>query len=716
MAVTSAACASAPPPAAPTQPQMPFEQKMGWILRLEEDRQLRTPVAEPAPPPVITTGRRGRTPVTAPPPPTPDLVVLLKDEEARIRRRAALAVGRTRLADGAVPLIPVLAGDSDPEVRQMAAFALGLIGQTMPSGMTPSAPGVGDALLAALADPDPLVQGRAAEALGTIGQKSAADAIGAMVTAHVKAGALEGILPDDLEYPKAPAAEAARLGMYALVRLAVYEPLAAALADPQGQPVSRWWPVAYAFQRVANPKAGPVLLNLLQGQGAMTRAFAARGLGAIKEARAVPTLVITLARADEALGARIQAARALAAIGAPQAAEPLKKIIATPKLDANLRLEAVTALGFVGGAGSEEFFIDLMTDEWPSIRAAALTGLARVDADTFLSAISGLDADAHWSVRAAIATALGTLDAPRAEPRLRTMLDDSDQRVVPAVLNALTAVKAQGIERLLIERLTAEDHVVRQTAATALARMKTADALQPLLQAYERAERDPTYVARGAIMAALVALDRNTARPLLEKALADRDWAIRVRAAGLLRTIDPASDALPERPAPAALVPELNNITAMISPPVSPMAYIDTDQGLIQIELAPLDAPRAVANFIELARRNFFGGTPFHRVVPDFVVQDGDPRGDGEGGPGYTIRDEINQRPYLRGTVGMALDWEDTGGSQFFITHSPQPHLDGRYTVFGRVVSGLEVVDLLKQWDQIRTVRIWDGVNWIGPK
>ena len=99
------------------------------------------------------------------------------------------------------------------------------------------------------------------------------------------------------------------------------------------------------------------------------------------------------------------------------------------------------------------------------------------------------------------------------------------------------------------------------------------------------------------------------------------------------------------------------------------MAYIDTEKGMIQIELAVLDAPRAVANFVSLARRNFLGATPFHRVVPNFVVQDGDPRGDGEGGPGYTIRDEINQRPYLRGTVGMALDWEDTGGSQFFITH-----------------------------------------------
>jgi cyclophilin family peptidyl-prolyl cis-trans isomerase len=152
----------------------------------------------------------------------------------------------------------------------------------------------------------------------------------------------------------------------------------------------------------------------------------------------------------------------------------------------------------------------------------------------------------------------------------------------------------------------------------------------------------------------------------------------------------------------------------MLNPTVTPTAYIDTTHGLIQIELAVLDAPRTVANFVSLARRNFLGATPFHRVVPNFVVQDGDPRGDGEGGPGYTIRDEINQLPYLRGTVGMALDWEDTGGSQFFITHSPQPHLDARYTVFGRVVDGMEIVDRLQQWDQIRSVRVWDGVNWIG--
>ena len=143
-------------------------------------------------------------------------------------------------------------------------------------------------------------------------------------------------------------------------------------------------------------------------------------------------------------------------------------------------------------------------------------------------------------------------------------------------------------------------------------------------------------------------------------------------------------------------------------------ATITTNRGTIVMDLDPQLAPQTVNNFVGLARQGYYDGLTFHRVVPDFVIQDGDPRGDGAGGPGYTIRDELNQRPYLRGTVGMALDWADTGGSQFFITHSPQPHLDGRYTVFGQVVSGMDVVDRLSQWDTIERIRVWDGVNWIG--
>ena len=100
-------------------------------------------------------------------------------------------------------------------------------------------------------------------------------------------------------------------------------------------------------------------------------------------------------------------------------------------------------------------------------------------------------------------------------------------------------------------------------------------------------------------------------------------------------------------------------------------------------------------------------------MVANFVVQYGDPRGDGEGGPGYTIRDELNHRPYLRGTVGMALSGRDTGGSQFFITHSPQPHLDANYTVFGHVVNGIEFLDRIKPGDVIQRIRVWDGKGWV---
>ncbi|MFN7135525.1 MAG: peptidylprolyl isomerase, partial [Myxococcales bacterium] len=106
-------------------------------------------------------------------------------------------------------------------------------------------------------------------------------------------------------------------------------------------------------------------------------------------------------------------------------------------------------------------------------------------------------------------------------------------------------------------------------------------------------------------------------------------------------------------------------------------------------------------NFAHLVRRGFYDGLTFHRVVPAFVAQGGDPRGDGTGGPGYTIRCELNPRSYGAGTVGMALSGKDTGGSQFFIAHTPQPHLDGRYTVFGEVVDGLDVALRLVEGDRI---------------
>ena len=293
-------------------------------------------------------------------------------------------------------------------------------------------------------------------------------------------------------------------------------------------------------------------------------------------------------------------------------------------------------------------------------------------------------------MRAALATTLGELGRERAEAPLTAMLNDSDQRVIPAVLDALAKVGAADAGDAMLARLKADDPVVRAAAARGPGDAQGGRMPSPALtEAFKTGQRDGLYVARTAALDALTALDPAAARPLLTAAL-DRSRTGRCGCAPprTCSKLDPAADVSSMRPAPPPTVPELAAVDTFVAPKYSPQAYIDTSKGTIQFELAVLDAPRTVANFIALVRKNYFRGVQLHRVVPDFVVQDGDPRGDGEGGPGYTIRDEINQRPYLRGTVGMALDWADTGGSQFFITHSPQPHLDARYTVFGQVVVG----------------------------
>ena len=254
----------------------------------------------------------------------------------------------------------------------------------------------------------------------------------------------------------------------------------------------------------------------------------------------------------------------------------------------------------------------------------------------------------------------------RPAPLLEPLLRDADQRAVPAVIAALAAVKAPQLESILVEQLGADDPVVRAAAAAALGDLRPAAGADLLVAAYRKAERDATYVARGAILGALAKYGREAAEPTLVAALADKDWAVRVRAASLLKSLDPARDiAAAIRPAPTTIDADSIRDSGIVSPPYSTQVFVDTDKGTFQLELAVLDAPLNIHSFVTLARKGFFDGLSVHRVVPGFVVQDGDPRGDGEGGPGYTLRDEINERPYLRGTVGMALDWADTGGSQY---------------------------------------------------
>jgi cyclophilin family peptidyl-prolyl cis-trans isomerase/HEAT repeat protein len=627
------------------------------------------------------------------------LIRLLTDSEARIRRRAALAVGRAGLVEGVEPLVRVL-GDPDPEVRQMAAFALGLIGDRSAR----------DPLIARLTDPSPLMKGSAAEALGLIGDPAASEAIGRMVSEIIASGALTEPPDEALDASRDTPAAAFRLAMTALVRLKAYDALAATTLDASGQPRVRWWPVAFAFQRLEDPRALRVLLALVNDAKPYTRAFAAKGLGAMKDASAASAAaaLLPLLSASDG-GVAIEAVRSLGRLRAASAAPALMKLLQAPNTDPHLKLEAVTALGNTGGEGASDTLIPLLADSNPRVRAAVLRALATIDPEGFVFILSGLDADADWTVRAALASILGTLTPEAGLPRLRAMLNDPDARVVPPVLDAIAKLHPADAAPMLFDQLASTDPFVRAGAADAIAELKPAGAVAVLTEAYRRGLADDSYVARASALVAAAKYGSGQATPLLTSALADKDWAVRLRAAQLLKEFDPASDAMARiRPAPVTH-PELYEAARLIDPPFSTQAYIETNRGTIQIEMAMLDAPQTVENFVTLARKGFFDNVIIHRVVPDFVVQAGDPRADGNGGPGYAIRDELNERSYLRGTVGMALDWADTGGSQFFITHSPQPHLDAKYTVFGRVLSGMDVVDRIEQGDVIRRVRIWDG-------
>jgi len=638
-----------------------------------------------------SAGRLTRKPAT-----TADLAALAADTDSVVRRRAALAIGRVGLAEGE-PVLAAALKDEDEFVRETAAFAMGLL------GLEAGAP----ALEAALKDPSALVRGRAAEGLGLIGKPGSAPAI-ADVSAGCRAQ-LAGISPDDEVLPKKPEIEACRLALLALVRLKSYDALARVALDENGQPVSTWWPVAFALQRIHDPKAVPALLALSRVPGAVyTPSFAIRGLAALGEERVVPIAQAIAADTNADVRLRIAAVSALGRLARPSGTNPLLELLRAPATPRNLALEVVNAIGATKDPRAFDALLAQARDPWPTMRAAALAAAASADAEDFLLVVPSLGADRDWSVRAALAGIFAKLAPDRVRGALEDLLADADTRVRAPALEALAAIHAPDLPARLTAALDAPDFVLRATAARLMGDARPPGGAEKLVAAYARGASDATYSARVAALESLAKYGGDVARMTLRRALADPEWPVRTRAAALLASLG-ETDVMSITPAPIRQAPEFFESDRLLHPKYSPLAIIETARGTIEIELDVVSAPLSTASFVELARAGFFTGLKIHRLVPNFVAQAGDPRGDGEGGPGYTIRDELSPTPYVRGTVGMALDFKDTGGSQFFITLSPQPHLDGKYTVFGRVVKGLDVLDQLSQWDVIERVRIWDG-------
>jgi HEAT repeat protein len=708
-----AACATSqlpPQTVAPTVAPASIEQKVAWTLRLEQQRILSDATADAATPgasapapagtaaPVRSApGAAAPTPEAALRPATaPDLRLLVRDTDAAIRARAALAIGRVGLPDGISSLTAALR-DGDADVRASAAFGLGLIGhaEALP------------ALQEALTDAAPLVRARAIEALGLIANAAAAPAI-----SQAAAGCgpvLAPLEPDDDEWPKTPEIEICRHALFALVRVRDYGALAQVALDANGAPVSRWWPVAYALQRVNDPRGVPALRSLATVPGVYTAGFALRGLAAQKDESSAALATRIAAQADADVKLRIAAIRLLGVVGGAAAAEPLLRLLGESADSTNLAIEIIAALGAIGDASVFDSLVDLMRDSRAPVRAAALAAAAKLDPEGFLLVLSGYGRDPDWTVRAALAPVLATLPADRVVSAIEELVADEDARVQAPALRALVAVKAPSAARHVLAALESGDYVVRGAAARLLGELKPDGGVAALEAALTRAQNDPDIDARAAALEGLAKYGGPEVIATLKRALADRDWPVRLRVAELLRELGDLT-AVPERPAPVRQPTEFFSSPDLLRPTYSPHAFIETAHGVIEVQLNVVEAAVTTATFIEQARAGFFNGLRVHRLVPTFVVQAGDPRGDGAGGPGYTQRDELSALPFRRGTIGMALSWKDTAGSQWFIALSPQPHLDAKYTVFGQVVRGWDVLDRIAAWDVIDRVRIWDGV------
>jgi cyclophilin family peptidyl-prolyl cis-trans isomerase len=451
---------------------------------------------------------------------------------------------------------------------------------------------------------------------------------------------------------------------------------------------------------------------------------------------------------------QVNAVRALTAIGDRRAVEPLIELARSSDTNAapghqrssslNLPLECVVALGALKDERALPLLVDLRRAYAPAAIQELEVAIAKFGESRFREVSPNIlkqrdifcrDWKRAATTALAISEWLPTKDAGVWERAFYDLFygvwpGTCDQRSRPEVLRAISKLAlnllaepsfapwlknkdvATGDNPFDFFRFTSQleekDVIVRATAATIMAEQPRETHLAPLVAALARSKNDPANDARLAILTAISKHKKPEAVEAIKSALSDQDYLVRRHAVDLLK--QKGAGDFSDRIGVVQTGHDkrfYHRVAARLDKKVT--ATIHTAKGRIRIELFPQDAPITVDSFVTLARKGFFNGLTFHRVVANFVIQGGDPRGDGEGGPGYQIRCEINTRPYTRGAVGMALSGKDTGGSQFFITHSPQPHLDGGYTVFGRVVSGMEVVDRIERGDVIRRVDVFES-------
>jgi cyclophilin family peptidyl-prolyl cis-trans isomerase/HEAT repeat protein len=672
-----------------------------------------------------------------------DLHKLFSSPNALIRKRAALAAGRIGNEDSLAALTELLEKDADPSVRSMAAFAIGEVESEKGA----------NAVVAVLKDAKSSTElkARAVEALGKIAgalpreKEGRQKELGAVVLEALNA---------------APAVRPT--GDQSLVLFGLTAALRSRPANA-GPTIAKFLTsansrvradAANALARLRLKDGNEQLRKLLASDPDPTvRANAARVLG-VTEDNASYDALLSKATSDNDSRVRVSAIRALASLKDVRAAEPLLKRgqtldqgnAADRPAELNEILEIATTLGRLWAQKENQTAVawlrklsEALNHNAPEVELA----LVRISPATYVADFGSGDAAKrkvqetillNWRAASGIAVGLGEIAAlpdsvknkaelaATAQSLLRAMLDYRksgltintlvavhSEYAIPDVLRALAAFKPTDMGILAEGQLKDSDIIIRGTAADLLGDLPPSEEItSALAAAWPQAASDPLNDAALSILDSLGKQKTATANEALKEALKSGDLLIRRRAANLLKA-NGAGDFSAQVGTVQTRNTQADYKRALGRIGKSVRAVVTTSKGSFTIDLLPDAAPLTVDNFAQLAQRDYFRNVTIHRVVPNFVIQDGDPRGDGNGGPGYQIRCEINQLLYDRAAVGMALSGKDTGGSQWFVTHSPQPHLDGGYTVFGRVITGMDVVDKIVRGDVIQSITIKQG-------
>ena len=479
------------------------------------------------------------------------------------------------------------------------------------------------------------------------------------------------------------------------------------------------WRAAFAVLRGKVRSSTSGLMGSLRRKDANTLIYSCRAVGAVGVRKMGTRLIPLFSHEDWRV--RLESLKALGAIRSDFHVSQASLLLEDP--NEHVRLAAIETMGKLaggGGLGRTDFLEE--TNDWRT-RGALVKAKALGRGDGALLDVKICMKDPDWRIRLAAVEALALVKSEHALLLMESMVNDDSPQVATAVVSGLSLFPQRHAVELLRPFLQSGDPAILTSAATAAGERYDLKAIRSLVTAYDKLQSPVDTEVMTAVLGAIGAIltatedddpigeltdgDRALGAALLESALHDTDINVAAAAAQSLSMIRGELVEPAKKPTPR--LPEMLDVDLAMElmshgGPVT--ARIVTNKGDVIIRLVSDEAPGTVSNFVRLAQNGYYSGLDFHRVVSDFVIQGGDPRGDGWGGPGYAIRCEINPLRYGRGMVGMALAGKDTGGSQFFITHSPQPHLDGRYTIFGQVIEGMDVVDRIQVGDRIDEIQI----------